>query len=687
MRHLFFIPCFAALVLLNAWAENEEPVVFIASQLTELSLEDLLQVEITSVSKKKESVSGAPAAVFVITDDDIRRSGAASIPEALRLAPGLIVARIDSNKWAITARGFNDRLANKLLVLIDGRSVYTPLFSGVYWELQDVVLEDIDRIEVIRGPGATLWGANAVNGVINIITKNAKDTQGALVSLGGGTYERAFGTLRYGDMIGDDLAYRVYMKYFDRDEFLDENQDEATDDWDMLRGGFRVDWQMDENDLLTLQGDGYGGTLGNQYTFPVPNDPFWLYIDANDNVQGANFLSRWTRQLPDDSDLSLQFYYDYTERDHYAFHERRDILDWDFQHRFQIGERQEFVWGLVYRLNLDELQGGEQISFDPDSRTDQLFSGFIQDEFELVPDQLSLILGSKFEHNDYTGFEAQPNARMVWTPHEKHSFWASVSRAVRTPSRGEHDLERYESARIFGETIGLPFDALVATVGNENFLSEELLAYEIGYRTVFSERAFFDAALFFHDYDRLRVPVSDDIEFRSDGLGRPFIELKSPLVNDMEGTIFGLEVASTLDVASRMKWKLAYSLSVIELDYQRDSLIDNAEEIEETVTPQQQVSWMTQIDVAKNVEFDIWLRYVDEIPFPNYSSFLADSQLSDHVNLDIRIGWSPSEQFELSLVGQNLFDSHRREFFNSTFWFSAPTYIDRSVYVKATWRF
>ncbi len=688
MRMLRFLPLFAVFLALSAVATENGGLSQIAlSDLTELRLEDLLQVEITSVSKKAESVSGAPAAVFVLSNEDIRRSGATTIPEALRLVPGMIVARIDSNKWAVTSRGFNDRLANKLLVLIDGRSVYTPLFSGVYWELQDVVLEDVERIEVIRGPGATLWGANAVNGVINIITKNAKDTQGGLVSLGGGTYERAFGTLRYGASISDDLAYRVYLKYFDRDEFLDDEANTASDDWDMLRGGFRVDWQLDENGSLTLQGDGYGGTLGNIYTFPEPNEPFWLFIDANDNVQGANVLSKWTRELGDGSDLSLQFYYDYSERDHYTFHEQRDILDWEFQHRFQIGDRQEFIWGLGYRLNMDDLEGGEQIQFSPSSRTEHLFSGFIQNEFELVPDTFKFILGSKFEHNDYTGFEIQPNARMVWTPHENHSLWVAVSRAVRTPSRGEHDLSRYESGRVFGDELGLPFDVLIKTVGNENFLSEELLAYEIGYRTIFFNKALFDATLFYHDYDRLRVAIDGGVEFAADDQGRPFIEVLSPIENEIEGSIYGFELASTIDVSSWMKWKLAYSLSVVELDFQRPSALDNAEEIEETVTPQQQVSWMTQIDVTKDIEFDIWLRFVDEIPFPDYSSFLADSQISQHFNLDLRLTWAPTEQFELSLVGQNLLDSHRREFYDSPFWFSAPTYLERSVYAKATWRF
>ncbi|MBZ0257042.1 TonB-dependent receptor plug domain-containing protein, partial [bacterium] len=353
MRHLLCIICLATLLSASFASAEDETATPAISQLMNLSLEDLLQVEITSVSKKKEPVSSAPAAVFVITNEDIRRSGVTSIPEALRLAPGMIVARIDSNKWAVTARGFNDRLSNKLLVLIDGRSVYTPLFSGVYWEFQDVVLEDVDRIEVIRGPGATLWGANAVNGVINIITKNAKDTQGGFVSLGGGTQERGFGTVRYGGKIDEDIYYRTYLKYFDRDSYLDEHGDESADGWDMLRGGFRVDWQMDEDNSLTMQGDGYGGTLGNIYTFPKPNSPYWLFEDVKDNAQGVNFLSRWTKELSNESELSLQFYYDYTERDHYTFHERRDILDWDFQHRFKIGDRNEVVWGLGYRLNKD----------------------------------------------------------------------------------------------------------------------------------------------------------------------------------------------------------------------------------------------------------------------------------------------------------------------------------------------
>ncbi|MBZ0258582.1 TonB-dependent receptor, partial [bacterium] len=287
----------------------------------------------------------------------------------------------------------------------------------------------------------------------------------------------------------------------------------------------------------------------------------------------------------------------------------------------------------------------------------------------------------------YTGFEIQPNARAVWTPNDNNTFWAAISRAVRTPSRSEHDLERYESGRIFGEDLGLPFDVLIDTVGNQDFVSEELMAYEIGYRTTFFDKVLFDSTLFYHNYNRLRTASEGDLAFSTDELGRPYIIINSPLVNNMEGSIYGFEAASTIDVASWMKWKLAYSLSVVALNFQGISPIDSGEEIEETVTPQQQVSWLTSIDVAKDVELDLWLRYVDEIPFPNYSSFLADSQLADHINVDLQITWTPNEQVEFSIIGQNLLDTSRREFYDSPYWFSAPTYIDRSVYAKATFRF
>src|SRR5947209_9123363 len=365
--------------------------------LTELPIETLLQMEVTTVSRKSEKLSQSPAAVSVITQDDIRRSGVTSIPEALRLVPGLEVARLDASQWAISARGFNDVFANKLLVLQDGRSIYTPLFSGVFWDVQGTMLEDIERIEVIRGPGATLWGANAVNGVINIITRSARDTQGLLITGGGGTEEHDFGGVRYGGKFSEHAFFRIYGTYFNRDDSALPNGDDAHDGWQLGRGGFRLDWDVSEHNLLTLQFDLYRGTLHQVFGTFDPANPinFTRVVRDEIDLAGENLLGRWSHSFSSDSDLRLQLYYDRTERNTVIFKEDRDTFDIDFQHRFPLGRRHDVIWGGGYRVTGDQVGNSPTISLTPDSRTTHLFSAFVQDEIALVPDRFRLTLGSK----------------------------------------------------------------------------------------------------------------------------------------------------------------------------------------------------------------------------------------------------------------------------------------------------
>ena len=393
------------------------------SELKRLSLEELLNVEVTSVSRREEKVSEAPASIHLITQDDIRRSGARSIPEALRLAPNLNVAQASSRDWNISARGFNaGTLANKLLVMIDGRTVYTPLFSGVFWDVQDYPLEDLDRIEVISGPGATLWGANAVNGVVNIISKSARETQGFLGTAGGGTEERGFGSVRYGGKISDDIYYRAYAKYFDRDATVFPNGDAAADSWTKGQGGFRVDWDVREDNLLTVQGDAYDGREDQLFGKDI-------------SIAGGNILSRWTRNFSEDSRFETQVYYDRTHRfQEGTFGEDRDTFDIDSQYGKALGDRQNLLVGLGYRFTKDRVKNTPALAFFPAKLDRNLFTSFIQDEIEIVPDAFKLTLGSKFELNDYTGFEVQPSIRGAWTG-ERQVIWGAVSRAVRTPSR------------------------------------------------------------------------------------------------------------------------------------------------------------------------------------------------------------------------------------------------------------
>src|SRR5450756_1218714 len=387
-----------------------------------MSLEQLMDLDVTSVSKHTEKLSETASAIQVITGEQIRRSGASSIPEALRLAGNLEVAQVDSRQWAISARGFNNTTANKMLVLIDGRTVYTPLYAGVFWDVQDTLLEDIDRIEVISGPGTALWGANAVNGVINITTKSAKDTQGLFLEGGGGTELRDFGGFRYGGQLATNLYYRVYGKYFDRDSEVLPNGHEATNDWNMGQGGFRVDWEATPINLLTLQGDMYGGNAA----MPGPA--------GDTGMGGGNVLGRWTHTLADDSDFKLQLYYDRTHRNiPQTFSENLDTYDLDFQHRFPLGERNSIVWGVGYRLTEDDVGNTAALGFLPPRLEQQTFSGFVQDEIALVQDRLNLTLGTKLEHNDYSGFEYEPSARLAWLITPKQTAWLAVSRAVRSP--------------------------------------------------------------------------------------------------------------------------------------------------------------------------------------------------------------------------------------------------------------
>ncbi|MEK7793769.1 MAG: TonB-dependent receptor [Candidatus Hydrogenedentota bacterium] len=639
-----------------------------ADDLTDLSIEELLNIEVTSVSKKSEKRTAAPAAITVITQDDIRRSGATSVPELLRMVPGVNVARLDANKWSVTSRGFSGRYGNKLLVLIDGRSVYTPNYAGVAWEAKDVFIEDVDRIEVIRGPGGSLWGANAVNGVINIVTKNAEDTQGGVVELGGGTEERGFGGLRYGGTINEDLHYRLYLKYFDRDSGAMQGGGDGEDDWNMGQGGVRLDWKLSERDVLTLQGDIYRNGAGSSLETPYLTFPFRRDEYSKARRDGANVLGRWTRTLSEGSDLQLQVYFDYDEtRELRVIDEFRRTLDADFQHRFQAGERNEFIWGAGFRYTGDALSESHFIQYTPDERRSRTFSAFVQDEIKLVPEKLVLTLGTKLEYNDYSGMEVQPNARLTWTPDEKKTVWGAVSRAVRTPSRSEADIHLLD--QVFPGRIALVLE------GNEDFDSEKLLAYELGYRQTLRDNLAFDVAAFVNDYSELRTI---EVTFpRFVGFPRPaHIEVPATARNNLDALTFGFEVGVDWQPKSWWQMRAWYSFLEINLDFHTRSL-DIITPASESDTPEQQYYWRNSFDLPRNVQLDATLRYVDELP---------SLDVEDYLTMDLRLGWQPNENLELSIVGQNLLQPGHTEF-QSTFVTSLPTQVERGVFGKVTWRF
>jgi iron complex outermembrane receptor protein len=660
----------------------DDPMGLEPTELTSLSLEALLNLNVTSVSRKPQKLANAAAAIFVINQEDIRRSGATSIAEALRMAPGVQVGQMSANKWAVSIRGINGRFSNKLLVLMDGRTLYNPLFSGVYWEVQDTVMEDIDRIEVIRGPSAALWGANAVNGVINITTKSAKETVGGLVSTGGGTEERGFGTIRYGTVLGKDTALKLYAKHQDHDSGGDANSHPAQDAWRMTRGGFRADSNISSRDIVTVQGDYYDGKLGESYTLyhlPTASEPTnSQVVDSQSLMSGGNILSRWQRTLADNEALSLQIFYDHSERDMIILGEKRDIVDIDFQHRFSLGKYQDIVWGLGYRYNHDFLGDTPYITFPDAHEQTDLYSSFVHDEISLIPDRLALILGSRFEHNSYTGFEVQPNGRLLWTPSAQHTFWGAVARAVRTPARGDRGIA-YRYGTVPANTPPLNPDPLrpmlLQIEGASSFKSETLLAYEVGYRTEPLPRVSLDIAAFYNVYDQLRVRGTSTTTSSANS-----ITAHQPLINGMHGYSEGIEVSA--EWLPMSWWRLLATYSYLKLTMSLDATsTDTVNKGDaEGDSPTHQFSIRSGFDLGKQVELDFWLRGADRV------AYIDGESIPGYLTMDTRLAWKPRPQLELALVGRNLFHQHRKEFapeFVNTF----PTEVERSFYGKVTWQF
>src|SRR6202790_2255926 len=659
----------AVFVAVNVGAQGTQKV----PDVTTMSVEDLMNMQVTSVSKRTQKVADAAAAVFVLTQEDIRRSGATSIPEALRLVPGLEVAPLHKQKWAIVSRGFNGRFDNKLLVLIDGRSVYTPLFSGVYWNIQDVLLEDLDRIEVIRGPGATLWGANAVDGVINIITKPAASTQSGVVTAGGGTEERGSGSARYGSKIGNNTHYRVYGKYFDWGPSHYANGATANDGWDALRGGFRADWTPSGPNSLTFEGDLYRSNYNETLTVPSLTAPYSNTFPNSGVYSGGNILGRWNHATEGGS-MSLQMYYDNTTTvDNSLFVDHQNTFDIDFQDGFHVGDSHQIVLGLGYRSVRDRNDPSFTVSLQPNHVTVNLFSAFIQDEISLVDNRLKLTLGSKLEHNTFTGFEIEPNARLLWTLTPNQSIWTAVSRAVRTPALTEEGL-RLNSQVIPPGYPGnpYPFPAVAAVFGSRQFGSEDLLAYEFGYRMQATSNLSFDIATFYNSYSNLRSaepgtpypegsPVPTDIVV-------PFVAS-----NKMSGGTYGLELFADWKVIP--KWRLSGSYSYLQMDIHKNSNSqDPTADIPNGASPRHQWYLRSSIDLPKHFDEDTTLRYVDH---------LSGLNLPGYYSLDAHLGWRPVRNLELSIGGQNLLNNQHLEFLPD-FVNTSPTVVKRSIFGSIT---
>jgi len=630
-----------------------------------------MSTEVISVSKQESTIAHTPAAIYVITSEMIQRSPANNIPDLLRMVPGVEVARIDAHTWAITIRGDNDRFTNKVLVLVDWRSVYTPITGGVNWDSLELMLEDIERIEVTRGPNGTLWGANAVNGMINIITKKAKDSQGVLVTYGGGTEDRAIGGARYGGMIGDDFRYRVYGKEIEEAPGF-RSDGKAYDDWRQGRAGFRADWDpgLDKANQFTVQGDYYTGTEGVSGDVASMVSPYHQNVIINEQVEGGDILARWTHTIDVDSDWMLQSSFDREKRTNSIWGPDVNNFDVEFQHRFPMGERNELIWGTEYRLTHDtEMCDGFVVNFDPLSRTTQVLDFFVQDQVTLVEEKLFFIAGTKLGRNDYTGFDYQPTARLLFTPDKTHSAWMAVSRAVGTASRfttngaaNQGYVGQVFGHRTYVEAVG-PEGPYMADAGWPGITSEHLMAYELGYRAEVNAKFAYDIALYYYKYDNLRLSKQ----------GTPFTDVYNNLiipyvfVDGADGRndafAYGAEVGGQWTPSET--WRLSGSYGHLETTYNAGK------------SPPNQVKCVSSWDLGSHWQFDATLRYVD---------YLDSVDVPSYLTMDCRLAWQPRKNVEFAIMGRNLLQNHHWEFGPTNYPYYV-TEVSRSVFGKVTWRY
>ncbi|MEO6094873.1 MAG: TonB-dependent receptor plug domain-containing protein, partial [Fibrobacteria bacterium] len=607
------------------------------AELKKMSLEELMDLQVTLVSKQPERLAQAPSAVQVITADDIRRSGAQTIPEALRLASNLQVAQIDARQWAISSRGMNNALSNKLLVMIDGRSIYTPLYAGVFWDAQNLMMDNIERIEVVSGPGGTLWGANAVNGVINIVTKGAEFTQGGVIGGGVGTSLRDVQGARYGGKLGAKAYYRVWGRHqdFNATETLDGGDGKSS--WDFSQAGMRMDYLRSASDRLSLSGN---LSMGNYETQETRTD-------------GQYALARWIRTLPSKTDFTVQAYYDHQYRSiPGVFGEDLHTFDLDVHHHFLMGARQSLIWGTGYRAMFDEVSNSQGVAFLPAAKTLQLFNAFVEDEFTILPERLKLTLGTKLEHNDYTGWEVLPSGRAAFTPGALGTFWGSIARAVRTPSRFDRDIH-------INDPPVRPGDPRLE--GEPGFRSEVLSAYELGYRCAPRENVTVNLATFYNVYEDLRLierNASDTLLYTE--------------VNGVEGEIRGVEVSAGIQATAWLQIQGGYTTLDEEFRVQAGHTASQMVGSQGN-DPEHQLNLRVNMDLPHGFQLNGSGRYVSELPAP---------AVPYYATFDLMGAWIYGG-FQISLVGKNLAERRHQEFANG----ASAQAIPRSFLGRASWRF
>lgn len=639
------------------------------TDLTQMNLEDLMSIEVTSVSKKEQRISAAGAAIFAITQEDIRRSGATTLADVLRMVPGVDVAQLDANIWVITIRGFSDRFADKVLVLIDGRTVYTPTSSGVYWDQQDVPLEDIERIEVIRGPAGTVWGANAVNGVISITTKNAKRTRGTLVSADAGSGENEQELLQYGGDVGGATAYRVFEKYSGTGSLDLADGTPGADGWHLSHIGFRSDSDLSKQDTMTVQGDFIQTSEGETLNVVLANDlPQQPTFNSRTRVFAGNLLERWTHAFSGGSNISLQAYYDGYDRHEEGGYEGRRTFDLDFHHHFALSSRHDIVWGLGYRNTSDNITPKYSKSFNPAQRVDNLYSGFLQDDFA-ASDTLHVVVGSRIEHNGYTGFEFEPSGQLIWNPAKKHTLWASASRAIRQPARADTAIQiDVATVPLSGGEFGV-----IQITGDPHRKAEELISYQGGYRAQIAPRFSLDAAVFWNHYHHLQTD-EPGTEFFTDTPAPPHFVFPETSTDLAHARTYGAEFFANWNVTNR--WRVSPGYAFLNMAFRPDSTSqDPGVAAEAGDSPKHSYELRSQLSLPSRFEWDVSDYYVSALP---------DQGVNSYNRLDTRIGWHWRESLEISTVGQNLLTPRHAEFGDD-----APlhTLARRTVFAKVSWLF
>jgi iron complex outermembrane receptor protein len=647
------------------WAQQPAP------DLTDISLENLMNIEVTSVSRKEQKLSRAASAVFVITQEDIQRSGATTIPDVLRMVPGMDVAQINASTWAISARGLNGLFGNELLVMLDGRNIYTPSFGGVFWDTLDLPLENIERIEVIRGPGGSIWGENAVNGVVNIIQKKAGDTKGGLVVAGGGNSAQEFGTAEYGGTLSERTDYQFYSKYFNPDEMISTSGGEGGDGWHMLRAGFRADTTFSKNDSLTVQGNMYAGREGDPTTILPSIISPRVNAEVFVNLSGGFIQSIWNHTYSERSNSTLMASYDSYERSD-LLGDKRKTFNVDFTHHLSWGERHQFVWGLGYRWTAENSDGTLEVSLNPPVQSINVSSGFVQDEIAVVPDRLYFTVGTKLEHNSYSGFALMPSARAVYEFNHQSMGWAGISHAVRTPA--EIDVGLRVNVVGFTEPDGTP--VLISAFGNPHVKDEGLTAYEAGYRAAIGQHLSVDLAAYYNDYDH-QLSTEPATPFFEPTPQPAHIVLPSIMENLIYGETHGMEVAAKWKVTQHWTLSPSYDFERIHLHRMAASQDITTGPEEEGSDPHQHARLRSHVDLPHRVGWDSAAYFTDR---------LLSQAVPSYTRLDSSLSWRWTEDVSLSLVGENLLKAQHLEFVDST-GATSSTLIRRSWYAKVTYHF